>query len=251
MARRGGPDLDLNRIFSIKLTNLAEDVTTNDLKELFKEYKSCCDVYIPMNLRTRSHRGFAFVRFENQSEGEKSMEDLKMYNLKGNLLKFSHCVQNSFFTMDTGYITNEALDTLPERISDFVPGMPDSHFQTLAFSNRDTSDCITLRVHGLGNDFPPIGPSDAELEEVFSGYGPLFEIYRPFDKGLSPIKPRDFAFIRFTKRADGISAYEDMNKTLRWIRDRCLRVTIAEDISQWNQNESRELPPALWMTNRA
>jgi len=234
------PDIDLQRCTSLKVSGLAEEVDTEDLKELFATYETLMDVYIPMNLRTRHHRGFAFIRFRWKDEADACMLSFSGHNLKGSELKIDYAVQNSFFTQDTGYITNEALDSLPERGSDFEPGMPDAHFETLRYLNRDLSDQITIRVGNLGHGDEV---NEAVLRDTFEEFGELASVYRPFDKGFSPIRLRDFAFVRFIRKSDGETAAKEMH--LKWLMGRELHINIPKIVENFSQNESRQLPPVF------
>jgi RNA recognition motif-containing protein len=236
---RFGPDVDTTRLTSLKATNLAPEVDTADVERIFAKYPSFVTVYMPINLHTRAHRGFAFVRLQARSDAERAIEELDgIVDLKGQIMKVSMCIQNSFFTQDTGYITNEALDTLPERTNQFVPGMPESHFETLHYQNRDLSNQYTLRVGNLNEHV-----TNKHLEDTFAQFGELASIHRPFDKGIYPIKPRNFAFVRFVNPDDGKQAFQTMNYARL---EGCeMHITIPHSVQIFSQNESRDLPPAI------
>lgn len=193
-----------------------------------------------MNLRSRSHRGFAFVRFRWKKDALSALEDKDGFELKGSPLKIMMAVQNSFFTQDTGYITNELLDNLPERGTDFEPGMPDSHFETLRYQSRDDSDAITLKVSNLGHDGEI---TDQVLQDTFCVFGELLNAYRPFDKGVYPMKPRDSAFVRFLHKADGHEAMKALEQT--WLMGRQIHITVPRVVENFSQNESRKMAPVL------
>jgi RNA recognition motif-containing protein len=242
MSRRDGPDVDLNRVVSHKVSGLAENVTTADVKALFHpRFKSLLDVYLPMNLNKRAHRGFAFVRFRNKVDAAAAMEEFQGYKLKGEPITISICKQNSFFTLDTGYITNEALDNLPERASNFQPGMPDAHYETLRYQNRDLSRQATLKVGNLGEEEGHI--TDAMLRERFEPYGELASVYRPYNKGVFPMKPRSMAFVRFV---DPEAADEAMDANhMEWLNGRQMHISLAVSHELFSQNESRDMSSAM------
>lgn len=238
-------DIDTQRCTSLKVSNLAEDVETIDVKNLLKDYETLLDVYMPMNLHKRAHRGFAFVRFRWKAEAVACVDKLDGFMLKGQRLKVDMCVQVSSFTQDTGYITNEALDSVPQEDNAFVPGMPDSHFETLAYENRDRSDVVTLRVANLGHDD---AVQDDDLRRAFEDFGELAEIYRPYDKGIHPIQPRDFAFVRYLHKSAGLDALKCMH--MKWLNGREMHITIpvVPREGKFSQNETCRLPAAFTQT---
>jgi RNA recognition motif-containing protein len=235
MARKDAPDL-VERMIRLKVTGLHEDVTTESLRIHMqsKIFFSMGDLYLPMNLHKRAHRGFAFLRFVERDEAERCVQEMDNTILMGQPIQVFFHKQNSMFTMDTGYITNEELDTIPERASDFEPGMPDAHHDTLKYNARDLSNQVTLKVSNLEDDV-----TEKELGDLFSQYGELASVYRPFDKGLFPIKPRPCAFVRFMNKRDALEAKDRLNLTL--IRKSEMQIELAKVKEWWNQNESREL----------
>lgn len=61
---------------TIRVTNLSEDTTESDVKDLFSRFGPVQRVYLARNKMQQS-RGFAFVSFYNRREAEKAMETLQ------------------------------------------------------------------------------------------------------------------------------------------------------------------------------
>jgi translation initiation factor 3 subunit G len=74
-SRFGGRD-DGN---SVRISNLSEDATENDVQELCRNFGPVRRVYLATDKRTGLPRGFAFVDFHNKSDAEKAIETLNGY----------------------------------------------------------------------------------------------------------------------------------------------------------------------------
>lgn len=51
------------------------------LEEIFSEYGEVTSIYYPMDLKTRTPRGFAFVRYADEATAERAVENLHDTNL--------------------------------------------------------------------------------------------------------------------------------------------------------------------------
>jgi translation initiation factor 3 subunit G len=65
---------DLN---TLRVTNLSESTTEQDLQELFERYGRISRVYLAKDKETNRSRGFAFISFVIQAEAAKAMEELQ------------------------------------------------------------------------------------------------------------------------------------------------------------------------------
>jgi|EP01044_Picomonas_judraskeda_P017343 translation initiation factor 3 subunit G len=74
-SRFGGRD-DGN---SVRISNLSEDASENDVQELCRNFGAVRRVYLATDKRTGLPRGFAFVDFHNKSDAEKAIETLNGY----------------------------------------------------------------------------------------------------------------------------------------------------------------------------
>ena len=61
---------------SIYVGNLAYEVTSEDLGEVFKEYGKVKRATVPQDRETGKSRGFGFVEMETDAEEEEAIQDL-------------------------------------------------------------------------------------------------------------------------------------------------------------------------------
>lgn len=88
-SRRAGATMIEKRGFenSLRVTNLSENVTDNDLKELFRPFGEIMRVYVAYDRDTGEHRGFAFVNFQLRKDAEKAMRTLDGYGYDNLILR--------------------------------------------------------------------------------------------------------------------------------------------------------------------
>lgn len=72
---------------SIYVGNLAYEVTSEDLSDVFAEYGSVKRVHIPTDRDTGRSRGFGFVEMGSEAEEEKAIETLDSAQWMGRSLK--------------------------------------------------------------------------------------------------------------------------------------------------------------------
>nr|XP_043631972.1 eukaryotic translation initiation factor 3 subunit G-like [Erigeron canadensis] len=64
---------------SVRVNNLSEDTREPDLMELFRPFGSISRVYVAMDQKTGTSRGFGFVNFVRREEGERAIAKLNGY----------------------------------------------------------------------------------------------------------------------------------------------------------------------------
>ena len=64
---------------SVRVTNLSEDTREPDLLELFRPFGLVSRVYVALDHKTGSSRGFGFVNFVNREDAEKAISKLNGY----------------------------------------------------------------------------------------------------------------------------------------------------------------------------
>ena len=74
-------------MFKLYVGNLATQVTSDDLVDLFKQYGEVKSCNVITDRYTGESRGFAFIEMENKDEGEKAIEELNGVELEGRNLK--------------------------------------------------------------------------------------------------------------------------------------------------------------------
>jgi len=63
--------------------NLSNSVTEEDLKSIFSTYGNLSSTVVIKDRITQDSKGFGFVEFQSDSEGNKAMKELNSKELKG------------------------------------------------------------------------------------------------------------------------------------------------------------------------
>jgi RNA recognition motif-containing protein len=71
---------------NIYVGNIAQDVSEEELTNLFTEYGKVSSAKILRDMFTQESRGFGFVEMPGQADGQKAIESLNTYELKGKKL---------------------------------------------------------------------------------------------------------------------------------------------------------------------
>eukprot|EP01025_Chloroclados_australasicus_P038386 TRINITY_DN3947_c0_g2_i2.p1 TRINITY_DN3947_c0_g2~~TRINITY_DN3947_c0_g2_i2.p1 ORF type:complete len:266 (+),score=39.06 TRINITY_DN3947_c0_g2_i2:116-913(+) len=72
---------------SLRVSNLSDNVTDYDLKELFGKFGEIARVYVAYDRETHEHRGFAFVNFRSRMDAERAMHALDGYGYDNMILR--------------------------------------------------------------------------------------------------------------------------------------------------------------------
>jgi len=91
-AREGGgssmpDDRSKEQSSTIRVTNLSDDTTELDVRDLFSKFGAVQRVYLARNKATQQSRGFAFVSFYVRKEAEKAMETLQGFGYDNLILR--------------------------------------------------------------------------------------------------------------------------------------------------------------------
>ena len=81
------PPMPLEDHTKIRVTNISEDTTEGDLRELFGNFGSIHRIYLAKDPETMHSRGFAFVSFYRESDAELAMQALQGYGYDHLILK--------------------------------------------------------------------------------------------------------------------------------------------------------------------
>lgn len=71
---------------NIYVGNIAQDVSEEELTNLFSEHGKVSSVKILRDMFTQESRGFGFVEMPAQADGQKAIENLNTHELKGKKL---------------------------------------------------------------------------------------------------------------------------------------------------------------------
>jgi len=121
---------------------------------MFSRFGEIFSAKIPENLDTHEQKGFGFIAFKREESQQMAIMELDGTVLGGYILGVETAKQNSFFTKDTGYITNATLDHSEVLVDDFDSSMPDAHYEAKYKSRPvDLNKLMTVKVDNLGPTF--------------------------------------------------------------------------------------------------
>ncbi|CAL0314042.1 unnamed protein product [Lupinus luteus] len=87
-AERTGSDMRRrNDENSVRVTNLSEDTREPDLLELFRPFGAVSRVYVAIDQKTSTSRGFGFVNFVNREEAQRAINKLNGYGYDSLILR--------------------------------------------------------------------------------------------------------------------------------------------------------------------
>ncbi|KAK8549436.1 hypothetical protein V6N13_027189 [Hibiscus sabdariffa] len=72
---------------SVRVTNLSEDTREPDLHELFRPFGAVTRVYVAMDQKTGTSRGFGFVNFVNREDAQRAINKLNGYGYDNLILR--------------------------------------------------------------------------------------------------------------------------------------------------------------------
>lgn len=86
-SRRGGGGARGNEPPSVRISNLSDDITKEDLLDLLEPFGPVGRVAIPNDRRTGLPRGFAFVNFHSTDDGQRCVDELNGYGYNHLILR--------------------------------------------------------------------------------------------------------------------------------------------------------------------
>jgi len=81
----GGAPREDDSSNQIRVTNISEDTTENDLRDLFRRFGTTSRIYLAKDKTTNQSRGFAFITYTNRADAQKAIDRLNGYGY-GNLI---------------------------------------------------------------------------------------------------------------------------------------------------------------------
>ena len=73
--------------FTVRVSNLPEEATENDLQELFKPFGKVLRTYLAKDKTKQVSRGFAFVTFANKDDAQRAIWGVNDYGYNHLILK--------------------------------------------------------------------------------------------------------------------------------------------------------------------
>ena len=73
--------------YTVRVTNLPEEATEDDLMQLFKPFGKVNRVFLAKDKTTQASRGFAFVNFQNKDDAQRAIWGVNDYGYNHLILK--------------------------------------------------------------------------------------------------------------------------------------------------------------------
>ena len=141
------PDTSQERMFGLRLENVDLNVPTQVLIDEFSKFGEIGNFFRPICNHTMLPTRFCFVRYVNRKSAETAKERMQGKKMGENNIRIKDSRQNSFFTNDTGFITNEALDTPQLKVKHFDASLPKNHYATKRDEEVKKADEVyTIRI---------------------------------------------------------------------------------------------------------
>ncbi|XP_075686282.1 putative RNA-binding protein 19 [Rhinoderma darwinii] len=170
--------------YTVKLRGAPFNVTEQNIREFLLPLKPAA-IRIVRNVHGNK-TGYIFVDLNSEDEVHKALKKNKDY-------------------MGGRYIEVFQVEQAKEvRLSEKVQNRPWEQRQKDSELQEDLSDSGRLFVRNL-----PYSCTEADLEALFSKYGPLSEIHFPIDKLTK--KPKGFAFVTYLITEHAVKAYAEVD----------------------------------------
>ncbi len=207
------PDTRKDEMIALRLENVYIYTPSEVLYDAFSAFGEIGDFFRPTNTQTMMPTQYCFIRYLEAGPAEVAMSQMQGKKFGGYYggiwdeapIYIKKAKQESFFTQDTGYITNEALDSVKVEEKYFDPSLPPTHRAVKrADAIRHNDEVWTLKV----SDVPDVITPEM-LHKLFGVYGEISNIYMPMD--LKTRKFRNFAFVRFVDKICAVRAWKDLD----------------------------------------
>ena len=236
------PDTRKEEMHAIRVENVYMYTTSSDLYDAFSEIGPIGDFFRPTNTATMMPTQYCFIRYTDEESAQKALDTMQNRKFGGfsnggiwdeTKIKVQRAKQDSFFTQDTGYITNEALDNQEVVDKFFDSSLPANHYDVKrADAIRHSDETYNLKVTNIPPEITP-----EMLQKLFGAYGEVASIYTPMD--LKTRKFRDFAFVRYMKKDAAVLAWEELADVNLGVGTN-INVMPSFVPTYWSMNESDE-----------
>jgi RNA recognition motif-containing protein len=234
------PDTRKDEMIALRLENVYMYTPSDALYDAFSAFGEIGDFFRPTNTQIMMPTQYCFIRYMTEEAALAAMAamDGKKFGGYSNggiwneaPITVKRAVQDSFFTQDTGYITNEALDSIKIENKTFDSSLPPTHYACKrADAIRHNDEVWTLKVTSIPSVITP-----EMLQKLFGAYGEISNIYMPMD--LKTRRFRDFAFVRFLDKRCAMMAWKDLDDVNLGV-GRNIRVEKSFPASYFNMDET-------------
>ena len=141
----------------IRVSNVDPETATETVYEIFSRYGKIGNIFRPTSKSfSLVPAPYIFVRYVTKESADIAIREMNGKMIKNRQIFVVTAEQDSFFTMDTGYITNEALDHPEVPKPPFDTTLSSSHYSHLrAEEIRDLDVTFNIRVDDIHPHITP------------------------------------------------------------------------------------------------
>lgn len=229
--RRSG----LEKLHSLRVSNVSPEVNTELLRAEFSKFGELGDFFRPTNQGKMIPTRYLFVRYVKQEDAMAAMMAMNGRVFGDQAIAVAESRQDSFFTQDTGYITNSAFDTPQVAHKEFDSSMPAAHFEKRREAEiKEVEVTFTLRVYDIHKSI-----TQEQIMALYRQFGEINSIYYPIN--LKEKEPRGFALIRFLHPQDAERALQETHDTNPWGIGRRIQVEWAVSKTYFSTDETKNV----------
>jgi arginine/serine-rich splicing factor 2 len=164
--RSAGPN-GIEKLTSIRVSNVDPNTTVDRIEKMFSKYGKIGDLFRPTDLGRKIPREFIFIRYINSNDADNAISEMNGVIVDDREIVVKKAIQDSYFTQDTGFITNEALDHPKIETTYFDPTMPATHHIEKRKKEIEEVDVtFGIRIDDIHHDI-----TVEELKSIFASFG--------------------------------------------------------------------------------
>ena len=227
--RRAG----LEKLHCLRVSNVSPAVDTEILCAEFSKFGELGDFFRPTNQGKMIPTQYIFVRYVRREDADAALVSMNGRVFDDRALVIVEAKQESFFTQDTGYITNSAFDTPQVTHKEFDSSMPASHYEKRREAEiKEVEVTFTLRVYDIHKSV-----TQEQILAYFRQFGEINSIYYPIN--LKENAPRGFALIRFLHPQDAERALQESHDSNAFGIGRRIQVEWAVSKTYFSTDETK------------
>lgn len=206
-------------------------LSNESVVDLFQQFGPIKIFRRPRNSNNKFLCPYAMISYEAEDMAARAIVTLDGTTLEGLDIRVQWAEQFSFFTGDTGFITNYNIETERRNDYEFDSSMPPDHREKKRLESLKNADSIyTVRVDNLQPT-----TTENDIRQAFSRFGEISSIEYPVDKKTRKFK--GFAFVRYLQRDAAEQAVDALDSKFIDQSD-SLRVAFISTRSYFSQDET-------------
>ena len=92
--------IDKTAMHSIRVNNITEDATDENLQEIFSAFGPIGDINRPIDLKTRKYRNYVFIRYLRVADAIKAAKEMNNFRINRRVIKTEYINPVTYFGQD-------------------------------------------------------------------------------------------------------------------------------------------------------